>query len=248
MRRLGHAAAILLIAAGLGGTASADGPYVRPAGHRPADVPVYFYDWTGIYVGGLVGGAYTRTEWEYLPDSPQHTFSSFAGGAMVGLQKQWSNAVFGVEAAYVWSDWERTSASIPVPDLSLTSDVSNLLLVTGKVGHAWQNALAFAKAGYATADVDFATSRTSTGAILTTSSAREHGWTAGLGIDYAVLPNIVIGLEYDYVRLNAGGRTQLATPAGPAGTSVSDAGVDIQMVMGRLSFKFGPRPAEPFVK
>ena len=241
MRRLGLAAAMLVIATGIGGTAKADGPYGSPHAYRPADAPAYFYDWTGIYAGGVAGGAYTRSEWDYLFDSPQQTQASFAGGAIVGLQRQWSNTVLGVEAAYIWSDWEQTTGSILVPNLSLTSDVSNLLLVAGKVGYAWQSALAFAKAGYATADVDFRTSLTSTGAVLTTSSAREHGWTAGIGVDYALLPNIVIGVEYDYVRLNASGRDQLATPAGVGGTSVSEAGVDIQMVMGRVSFKFGPR-------
>ncbi len=248
MRRLGLGAAILVMATGIGSAARADGPYGGSYAYRPADAPAFLYDWTGIYAGGVAGGSYTRSEWNYLFDSPQQTQTGLAGGAIVGLQKQWSNTVLGVEAAYIWSDWEQTTGSLVIPNRSLTSDVSNLLLVAGKVGYAWQNALAFAKGGYATADVDFRTSRTNSGVVLTTSSGREHGWTAGVGLDYALLPNIIIGLEYDYVRLNAGGRDQLATPAGFAGTSVIDAGVDMQMVMGRLSFKFGPRPAEGPIK
>jgi len=50
-----------------------------------------------------------------------------------------------------------------------------------------------------------------------------------------VLPNVILGVEYDYIRINAGG-----TGAAPVLGSVSDGGVDIQTVLARLSYKFGP--------
>ena len=36
---------------------------------------------------------------------------AFAGGAQLGLQKQWGRLVLGAEAAYTWTDLEETSAS-----------------------------------------------------------------------------------------------------------------------------------------
>ena len=114
--------------------------------------------------------------------------------------------------------------------------------MTGKVGYAWDNLLGYAKGGYASGTVDYQTSVTSSGITTTSSSERESGWTAGIGVEYAVLPNVILGVEYDYVRLNVGGRDQIATSAGLPGSQVTDAGVDIQMVMARLSFNFGPRP------
>jgi len=43
------------------------------------------------------------------------------------------------------------------------------------------------------------------------------------------------------------GREQIATPAGLAGSQIADAGVDLQLFMARLNFKFGrdePAPAK----
>jgi hypothetical protein len=55
------------------------------------------------------------------------------------------------------------------PGLSLTSDVRDLLLATGKIGLADMNYLAYIKAGYALANVDYKT------AGLFTSSASGLG-------------------------------------------------------------------------
>jgi outer membrane immunogenic protein len=249
MRLLRLGALILAVAIGMIATAvNADGPPPRAAGYRTPDLPPIIYDWSGIYAGGLAGGAYTRSEWTYLFDQPEQSVTAFAGGVVVGLQRQWSNTVLGVEASYLWLDGEETSGALVLPDTSLSSDVSNLVLITGKLGHAWHNLLAFVKAGYASAEVDFRTTTTSTGAVLTTSSGREHGWTAGMGIDYAILPHISIGIEYNYVHLDVGGRTQTATPLGPVGTNITEADVDIQTVMARLIVKLGPTnlPVPPY--
>ncbi len=241
MRALGLGAAALMVAAAVNvGPARADRytPYASPY------APMASYDWSGFYIGGQAGVAASSTQWFYTGtlDSPDQSAVSFAGGAQAGLQKQWGRLVVGVEAAYAWADLSETSASNLAANTSLTSSASNLLLVTGKLGYTWDNLLGYAKGGYASGDVEFQTGVRSSGLVTTTSSERESGWTAGLGVEYAVLPNIILGVEYDYVRLNVDGRDQTATPAGLAGSQVSDAGVDVQMVMARLSFKFGPRP------
>ena len=57
------------------------------------------------------------------------------------------------------------------------------------------------------------------------SSAREQGWVAGLGIDYGLTPHISIGVEYDYVHFNIGTRDQVPTAVGPAG-SQANGGID----------------------
>jgi opacity protein-like surface antigen len=74
--------------------------------------------------------------------------------------------------------------------------------------------------------------------LLTSSSGRENGWTAGAGVEYALREHIIVGLEYDYIEFSPGTRSQTPAGAGPTGTNVSG-GVDIQSVTARLSFKFG---------
>ncbi len=238
--RLG-AAALAVVVAIPAGMANADG--YRPATadrYRPAPqfmAPIT-YDWSGFYLGGQIGGAYGSVDWNYngTPISVEETTTSFAGGAHAGVQKQWGRMVLGIDVAYTWADLERTAPAPLLTNSTLTASANDILLVTGKVGYAFDNLLASVRAGWASATVEYATNLN--GIVASSSSEREGGWTAALGIEYAVLPNVILGVEYDYIRINAGG-----TGAAPV-RSVSDGGVDIQTVLARLSFKFGPR-SEP---
>lgn len=239
------AAATLCVtgATGLAAPAQADGmPRGRAAAAAYAPVFLQTYDWSGIYVGGQVGAAHVASEWTFsLPaERVEQSAAAFAGGGFAGLQKQWGNLVLGAEVSYVWVDGEQSSGSVLTPGTTLTSDVTNLLLVTGKVGYAQDRMHAYAKGGYASADIDFRSSVTATGVVTASSSAREGGWTAGLGLEYAVTDHVIVGVEYDYIHFNADARTQ-------AGISFTNGEFDIQTVMARLSFKLGPRvEAAPF--
>jgi outer membrane immunogenic protein len=176
--------------------------------------------------------------------------TGFAGGGFVGLQKQWSWLVLGAEAGYLWTDQSASSVSAlegsilannpssGVDPTRVSSSVRNLFLVSGKFGWNWENILAYFKGGWANGDVEFRTSSSLTGALLTTSSGRENGWTAGAGLEYALRQNIILGVEYSYVELNPGNRTQAAMGVGPIGTHIHG-GLDMQSVTARLSYKFG---------
>jgi outer membrane immunogenic protein len=261
-------AAILAMAAGLPlGTATADGVVARPPDpyvYVPPEAVPLTYNWTGFYIGGNIGAANTEHSavHDHILDPivfPIRSFTSerfgthsagFAGGGFIGAQKQWSWLVLGAEAGYLWTDQSGTSvsalesailASNPgsgVDPTRVTSSMRDLFLVTGKFGWNWENILAYFKGGWANGEVDFRTSASISGALLTTSSGRENGWTAGAGIEYALWPHVIVGVEYDYVELNPGNRTQVAVGAGPVGTHIH-AGLDTQSVTARLSYKFG---------
>ena len=127
MRALRLGAAIAAVAAGLSaGSARADGPPPGPAyppGYTPAYMPTVTYDWTGIYVGGHLGAANARREFSYdgtldpvtlLPETFEHSGTSFVSGGFVGLQKQWSSIVIGAEAGYLWMDESQSTGSLNV--------------------------------------------------------------------------------------------------------------------------------------
>ena len=187
------------------------------------------YDWTGIYVGGHLGGAIANWDWTSATtaEPTEHTGSGFAGGAHIGLQKQWDWIVVGAEVSYTWADLEGSKRSVVVPGTTLASEANSLLLVTGRLGFAWQNVLAYVKAGYASADASFS-------AFGLTASKRADGSVAGLGLEYGLAPHIVIGAEYDWLKLSG------------SGTNALDADVDIQTLTARVSFKFGRMGAAPY--
>jgi outer membrane immunogenic protein len=230
-------------------SAAADGmPQTARSDPYAYNAPLLFSDyWTGIYVGGHAGAATAGLDWVFT--NPAERFSqrdtAFAGGAQVGLQKQWGQALFGAEVSYTWSDLGATSGSSVAPGTWRTSDVNNLLMATGRLGATWQNILGYVKGGYASADIAFRSGVTTTGVVTTASSARDQGWVAGLGVEYGIRANILIGIEYDFIHLRADTHNQIPTAFGTAG-SQTNGDVDIQTVMARLSFKLGPHPfAQP---
>lgn len=254
MRALRLGAAVVAMTAGLHvGTAGADGVIARPADPyiyvAPAAVPLT-YDWTGLYIGGHLGAANSRAEFTDngiisppppvgtgLPEQFEHSITGFTGGGFVGLQKQWSWIVVGAEAGYLWMDQSGSTGSVNQPAITLSSNVRNLFLVTGKFGWTWDNMLAYFKGGWASGEIGYSRSVTGTGTSLASSSSRENGWTAGAGLEYALWEHVIIGIEYDYVEFSPG--TRSLTPAGGATGTTTAGGVDVQSVTARLSFKFG---------
>src|SRR5262249_50671960 len=117
---------------------------------------------------------------------------------------------------------------------------SDLLLVTGRLGYARDNWLGYVKGGYANSKIEFNTSVASTGQTSSTSSERDGGWTAGAGVEYAFSPNVSVGGEYNFARINVGDRNQAVTPGFVTPETVSNAHADIQSVWARLNVRFAP--------
>jgi hypothetical protein len=57
------------------------------------------FTWTGIYAGGYVGGLWSKVDGNFLsrPPASWETAPALVGGAILGLQYQWGNFVFGAE-------------------------------------------------------------------------------------------------------------------------------------------------------
>jgi outer membrane immunogenic protein len=236
---------VMLVGAGL---ARADGR-PEPVVYTPkppicCELAYLGYDWSGFYAGGHAGVAFTQTELtipglgfvaiETGADLIEHTATGFAGGLHIGWQKQWANIVAGVEVSYTALDGDVSSRiTLSGTPISVSTEVSNLLLVVGRLGYAQDNMLAYFKAGYASADVDFTLRAATTPPFADSLSEREHGWIAGVGFEYAIRENLILGIEYNYVGLNVDDRALAAE---------TDAGVDLQSILARVTFKFGARP------
>ena len=217
------------------GTASR--PYYTPYACATCDAVYLGYDWSGFYAGVHAGALFAASQWDLLaPGTDEHTATGFAGGVQIGYQKQWGNMVAGVEISYTATDADVSSNTTFLGNSAvLSTEVSNLLLVTGRLGYANDNLLAYLKAGYASADVDFAFAIAAP-TLSGSSGEREHGWTAGVGLEYAIRDNIILGIEYNYIRFNADERV-----LAPSTVAASAADIDIQTILARVSFRFGAR-------
>ena len=82
----------------------------------------------------------------------------------------------------------------------MTDEVKNksLASVTGRVGYALDRWLPYVKAGGAWTSDLYNTYNTSTSATSSNASASRNGWTAGGGIEYTIISNLSIFIEYDW--------------------------------------------------
>jgi outer membrane immunogenic protein len=215
-----------------------------PVKARPMPPALVAYNWTGFYIGGHLGGAWSETDWTFfngiVPEGFSQSNSSWIGGGQAGYMHQWGNWVAGIEVSYSATELESTSVALLAANRNRTSQIDDLLHVTARLGYAADRLLVYVKGGYANAEVSFDTAVISTGLPTTTSSEREDGWTVGAGLEYAVLPNVRLAFDYSFTRLDIADRNQFVFPGFIVPETVTNANSDIHAVTGRINFSFAP--------
>jgi len=185
-------------------TYAADLP-VKARPPAPAPVIPAAYNWTGCYVGGNLGGAWASKDWTNqtegagvigAPISTQRPSGVLAGGQF-GCNYQSSSWVFGIQGDVDWADASGSAADQLTAGLTDRSKVKSLASVTGRVGYAWDRVLGYVKGGGAWVRDEYSV-LSAAGVVLSSASETRGGWTMGVGIEYAFLPNWSAFAEYDY--------------------------------------------------
>jgi outer membrane immunogenic protein len=218
------------------------------AGNIEESSPGVSIDWSGLYVG--LHGGYGWSRQDTGLGSDIHLDGWLAGGHL-GLQRQFDRWVVGIEASYTGGDLDGSKTIAGLADIKAT--VSDILMITGRLGYTWRDRLFYVKAGYASADVDLKI--TTLGGTFS-SDWRADGWTAGIGFERHLTSNVTFGLEYNYIDLGSknftfsggGGPVILAAavkdpycpPDKPTSGRLDPDG--LHTVLARLSFKFGGEP------
>ena len=215
--------------------------------YRPAVVPVVVqvYNWTGCYVGGNVGGIWAMSDWNdaVLGDFGSGSATGALGGLQTGCNYQFSNSgwVVGIQGDY---DWTNASNNNPVPLFPAVTDQTNirsLASITGRVGYAfWDRFLGYVKAGGAWEQGDFSF-QVGTSPVAT-ASARQGGWTVGIGGEYAFLNWLTGFVEYDYYRFSNVNPGPLVCTVAVCGFAANDVGIttNVNVLKAGLNFKFSP--------
>jgi outer membrane immunogenic protein len=201
---LAFAAAILL---GLGatGVASAADMAVKA---RPVVAPL-MYNWTGCYIGGNVGGGWsridtTRVSQDNVGLSPanygRETDNGFIGGGQAGCDFQvGSNLVIGVQGQFDFGDIKGRHALTDFPTFSETNDLKSVITATGRFGYLFTPGLL----GYGKVGVAFLRDRNQvfqpSGALSESASFTLPGMTAGGGLEWMFTPNWSVFAEYNYM-------------------------------------------------
>lgn len=216
----------------------------------PPDRP---YVWSGVYAGVHAGYAWTDMDWDLDYPFGAGTFSnSFDNsgvilGGHIGWQQQRGRWVTGVEVSLSGGFDSETRGGINLFGAStagtLSTDIDVLLLITGRLGYTWDRSMIYVKGGYAGARIDLATDDNVPPDWVSRTRDYYNGWTVGGGYEYMLMPNVILGLEYNYIDLSGNASATVTTVAGVPVTAIparSDIDLTIHSVMARLSFKIAP--------
>jgi outer membrane immunogenic protein len=226
----------------------------------PVAPPVLTYDWSGIYVGGAVGGAWHDTAGNFYnaPGFLWHTGSesTLIYGGFGGIQKQWGNFVLGIEGGYNALDNGFNStlgggipgAACGFPlGTSCQSRLNDIWYIGGRLGYAWNRFMVYGQGGYAQADIDTRGFDNVTGVAFSPAGASHGGWYAGVGAEYAVLDYLILGIDYKHYQFDSKAHNCAVGIAGCIPADFRNVDADVDSVMARVSFKFNPWPAAPVV-
>lgn len=218
---------------------SANAADLPPARMPPAVAPVSYappaYNWSGFYIGGHLGGGFADLSWSDPFTSGNDTFKKggFLGGGQIGVNAQFNWLVVGLEGDFSWTGLKGSGTDSIGDTIATKTDWTST--VTGRVGAAFDRLLVYGKGGLAVAR-----DRSSlTDLALNTSSTTltRTGWTAGVGLEYALNQNWTVRAEYDYLGFGSKALT-FTTPL--LGTVATSANLNVQEVKAGLNFKFGP--------
>jgi outer membrane immunogenic protein len=243
---------ILLCSLGLAACLPAPSTYAAditlPAYKSP---PAFIaYNWAGCYLGLEGGGVWGVSRHDAAGAFAGTTITGDFGtsgslvGGTAGCNIQSGNFVFGVENDISWTNASGSAFDLPPFDPNTLSSTKQNWIDTlrGRAGIGWDRWL-----GYVTAGAAFTgTSISVCNAFGCIDDAKNRiGWTVGAGVEYAVIDNWTVKVEYLYAGFPA--VSYVNPPAALGGFTVVTRSVPISESIARvgINYKFGSPVLDP---
>lgn len=164
-------------------------------------------NWSGLYGGlsigyqdaqlhGTIGGLLDY----YGVSNPKTGTPAFGGALGYNYQMPQSPVVFGVEATLDFGMGEgRTGPTTPFGHATTHTSVPYVAGLRAKIGYAVGQALPYIQTGPVLADTRYKV--TAPDGLNDGGSKVSAGWDAGIGVDYALQPNVIVRASYTYTWL-----------------------------------------------
>jgi len=250
---------------GLWISATALGAMIPFATALAADMPVKAapivaaaYDWSGVYVGVHAGYGGGMKDWDGIADFAAR---GFLAGGQVGINKQISSFVFGLELDGSWADMSGSQlVSVGGPALGFTSTttsrsrIDSLVTIAGRAGLAADRWFVFAKAGFTMAHEKHSLNEAvlgigGGGTITATGDDIRYAPMVGFGAEYALGGNWSVKGEYNYIHMDTTAPTLrgFTTAAGVVTPIRIDPQIEeaIHVVKVGVNYRFGGIAKDP---
>jgi outer membrane immunogenic protein len=258
MKRL----ATCVIAVALIGTPALAADMGVPSRSYYPPLPPAIYDWTGIYVGGHIGGGMlvdsvsqngVSTGGFNLAGTGNLRPTGVIGGAQVGANYEFVPWVVGIEGSWTDSGINGNAligctgpcaiGTTAIAQERFTSEAQWFAALTGRFGYAANDWLFYGKAGGAWMNVRYTEDLLTTGGVTAVPNQvltdSRTGFTVGAGIEFGLVENLSGKIEYDFYDFGSKNYNfSVVTPV--------SVGSNLHTIIVGLNYKFnwsgGPKP------
>jgi outer membrane immunogenic protein len=223
---------------------AADLPAKAPV-YAPAIVATPAYNWTGFYIGGNAGYGWAQSERTFLNanwwdtkagDQVSLNPAGWLGGAQLGFNYQINQLVIGIEGAWDGANLKQTVVSPYAATDRDTNKILSLYTIDGRIGAVWDRLLVYGKGGWAGGQVELSAYNIGGVQSWHPGTQSRSGWILGVGLEYMMLANWIVGVEYNYIDLRT--RNYTANDVGIVQLTNADDRTKVGTIVGRLSYKF----------
>ncbi len=210
--------------------------------------------WSGLYLGGQLGGAWATQQLQYTNTNYFNTLGStllgrrfhfdpesFIGGGYLGFNFQTlSPWVLGVEGSYSGTKLRSTQQSPFFSEDRYTATMNGLGTVMGRLAYNYGRWLPFLSGGWSYANTTL-TLRDTAGNVKAKTEPWSNGWVVGGGFDYRISQQIAFGIAYDYSSITLQQQIMQCPNCGTGvglGTPKVKGDFTTQTVLARFSYLF----------
>jgi outer membrane immunogenic protein len=183
-------------------------------------------NWSGFYIGVMGGYAWSdQVNFGGFTTSDGDLKGGFGGGTIGYNWQVGPSWLFGLEVDAAGADIKHSETALGI---TLRDKINALGSVTGRIGYTFNNALIYAKGGYAWANNDLSLSN---GVGSFSDSKLHSGYTVGGGLEYMFAPSWSAKVEYMYADF---GHQDYFSNAAPG----VELGATVHTVKGGINYHF----------